>query len=202
MGNAIDGYNININIRVGGKNEGIYRRTLDEFIKIVHSLLGVHTPELEEPIKKKVEVEEREIIYDIALSFAGEQRVFVREVADLLRGQGILVFFDEYNQAKMWGEDLSQYLWRVYYKESNYCGMFISEDYVRKAWPTWEKRAAIAREVKTLGGYILPVRFDDSEVPELPAAVVYLPANIKWPKRGAGLDPQGIVDMYIKKVSP
>jgi len=39
--------------------------------------------------------------YDVCLSFAGEDRAYVRRVAHLLRGKGVRVFFDEYAQADM-----------------------------------------------------------------------------------------------------
>lgn len=39
--------------------------------------------------------------FDIALSFAGENRVYVADVAERLRSQGIHVFYDQYEQATL-----------------------------------------------------------------------------------------------------
>ena len=41
--------------------------------------------------------------YDVALSFAGEERDFVSEVAKQLRKQHVKVFFDEYKKIDLWG---------------------------------------------------------------------------------------------------
>jgi hypothetical protein len=40
--------------------------------------------------------------YDVCLSFAGEQREYVRQVAGLLQESGVKVFFDEYEEADLW----------------------------------------------------------------------------------------------------
>ncbi len=47
---------------------------------------------------------ERITKYDIALSFAGENREYVDMVARLLKEKGISVFYDSFEKANMWGE--------------------------------------------------------------------------------------------------
>lgn len=39
--------------------------------------------------------------YDVALSFAGEQRVYVQKVAAALRRRGIRPFYDDYEKATL-----------------------------------------------------------------------------------------------------
>ena len=51
--------------------------------------------------------------YEVALSFAGEDRAYVREVKDELKKLRITVFYDEDEQAALWGKDLYVYLDRV-----------------------------------------------------------------------------------------
>jgi hypothetical protein len=55
--------------------------------------------------------------------------------------------------------------------------MFISAEYVAKPWTRHERRAAISRQMKDSAEYILPVRFDYSEVPGLPDTLQYLTAD-------------------------
>jgi len=62
--------------------------------------------------------------YDVALSFAGEDRTVAREIAERLRTAGYKVFFDEYEKATLWGEDLTIKLQDVYQHLSRYCVMF------------------------------------------------------------------------------
>ena len=137
-------------------------------------------------IKKKVD-SVRKIIYDACISYAGEQSDYAQRIFDNLRSKGITVFFDKFYEGKLWGRDLSEYFMNVYYKQSKYCIMLISKEYVSKAWPTHERRSAIARNIEEMGEYILPVRFDKSEVPGLPPTIKYLDATKKGPEEIAAL---------------
>jgi hypothetical protein len=128
----------------------------------------------------------------VAISYASEQIVYARRVADILKAKGVRVFFDDFFETKMWGKDLAEYLKTVYYKESRYCMIFISKDYVSKAWPTFELKCAIAKSIESMGEYILPIRFDDSEVPGLVPTIKYLNANEKTPEQ--------IADMLMEKM--
>ena len=56
--------------------------------------------------------------YDIALSFAGEDRKQAEEIAELLVERNITVFYDLYEQANLWGKDLYQHLQSVYRDKS------------------------------------------------------------------------------------
>ncbi len=131
-------------------------------------------------------------VYDVAISYASEQREYAQQVADILRAKGIRVFFDLFFETKMWGKDLPSYLMNVYYKDSRYCMIFASKDYVSKAWPTYELRCAIARSIESMGEYILPIRFDDSEVPGLSTTISYVNGNERTPGQ--------IADMFIEKL--
>ncbi len=129
--------------------------------------------------------------FDVALSFAGEQRRYVEEVATILKRKGIRVFYDQFEQSHMWGKSLPEYLQDVYYSRSEWCIMFISEAYVSKMWTTHERKSIVARQIKELGGYILPVRFDDTEVPGLDPGIVYQDARKKSPSE--------IADSFLAK---
>jgi len=48
--------------------------------------------------------------YDVALSFAGEDREYVEIVADILHELGVKVFYDKYEEADLWGRDLYTHL--------------------------------------------------------------------------------------------
>src|SRR5689334_12046341 len=48
--------------------------------------------------------------YDVALSFAGEQRPYVLRVAAALRRRGVRTFYDDYEKPEMWGKDLYEHL--------------------------------------------------------------------------------------------
>jgi hypothetical protein len=109
--------------------------------------------------------------FDVALSFAGEQRDYVEQVAAGLRDAGISVFYDAFQRANLWGKNLVDHLAEVYQKGSRYVVMFISKEYVEKAWPTHERQHAQARALLAKEEYILPARFDDTDVPGLTTTV-------------------------------
>ena len=41
--------------------------------------------------------------YDVALSFAGENREYVKQVAEILRSSNVRVFYDAYEEVALWG---------------------------------------------------------------------------------------------------
>jgi hypothetical protein len=123
----------------------------------------------------------REPEYDVALSFAGEQRDYVRAVASELTKHAIRVFFDEDNEIALWGKNLAEELQRIYMTASNVVVMFVSEDYARKSWPTHERQSAIARAISERREYILPVRFDSATLPGLDPSLSYLPLENRPP---------------------
>src|ERR1019366_9149997 len=103
--------------------------------------------------------------YDVCLSFAGEQREYVQQVAHVLQGQGVKVFYDGYEEADLWGKDLYEHLALVYSKKARYCNLFASKDYADKVWTSHERENAQARALQSKGEYLLPARLDDTEIP-------------------------------------
>ena len=103
-------------------------------------------------------------IYDVAISFAGEDRPVAEKLAALLVNAGLNVFYDEYEQANLWGKDLYVHLSKVYKDDSKYCLMVISEHYAKKQWTNHERRAAQARAFEESSEYILPLRLDDAQI--------------------------------------
>jgi hypothetical protein len=112
--------------------------------------------------------------YDVALSFAGEDRAHAEGLSDLLKQHGVRVFYDRAEQSALWGKDLYQHLSSVYGEQSRYCVVFVSERYLGKLWTKHELRNAQARSFSLDREYILPVRLDDTILPGLPMTVGYL----------------------------
>jgi hypothetical protein len=115
--------------------------------------------------------------HDIALSFAGEDRAYVEKVAKYLKEKSIKVFYDEYEKTKLWGKDLYNHLDEVYQKKARYCVMFLSCYYAEKLWTNHERKSAQARAFTEKGEYILPARFDNTEIPGIPPTIGYIDLN-------------------------
>ena len=95
------------------------------------------------------------LMYDVSLSFAGEDRDYVEQVANALRDAGVKVFYDKHEVATLWGKDLYRHLDGVYRKQSKYCVVFASKNYAEKLWTNHELRSAQAKALKSAGEYIL-----------------------------------------------
>lgn len=112
--------------------------------------------------------------YDVGLSFAGEQRDYVRDFANELTSRGVRVFFDDYDKAGLWGKDLYSHLAEIYGNLCRYCILFASADYAAKVWPNHERKSAQARALEESREYILPVRLDDTPIPGLHKTIHYI----------------------------
>ncbi len=112
--------------------------------------------------------------YDVALSFAAENRQYAKTLANLLEADGYKPFYDENELANLWGKNLYDYLSSVYKDQARYCVMFLSKYYEQKLWTTHERQLAQARAFQENREYILPVRLDDTEIPGIPPTVGYL----------------------------
>jgi len=130
--------------------------------------------------------------FDIALSFAGEDREIVEQYAEALLSSGIRIFYDRYEQASLWGKDLYQHLQKIYRDEAQYCVVFVSQSYLEKNWTRHEIKQAQSRSFVEKAEYILPVRLDDSDLPGLNATVGYIDV------RSVGVDQ--LVDLTLEKL--
>lgn len=130
--------------------------------------------------------------YEIAISFAGEQRVEAEAIAKCLRSANVKVFYDDYEKAALWGKNLYEHLADVYQNKARYCLILVSASYAAKVWTTHERRSAQARALEQKSEYILPVRFDETEIPGLPSTVGY----VRFQDHG----PEGICSLLMEKL--
>jgi hypothetical protein len=120
--------------------------------------------------------------YEIVLSFAGEDREYVDQVAAILRSNDVSLFYDNYEEVTLWGKNLTEHLHKVYSSSARFCVMFISVNYAEKVWPTHERRSAFEKALASKEEYILPARFDDTEIPGLHKHIGYVDLRKKTPK--------------------
>lgn len=119
--------------------------------------------------------------FDVAVTFAGEEREFVEEVVRLVQADGFAVFYDEDAKADLWGEDLTEFFADVYERRSRYAVMFISAAYAAKPWTRLERRSVLARAMQADSPYLLPVRFDSTQLPGVRSTIGHLEALREGP---------------------
>lgn len=112
--------------------------------------------------------------YDIAITFAGENRDIAEALATGLKEKNISVFYDIFEQSELWGKNLYDHLSYIYGKAARYCIMLLSKDYAQKMWTSLERQSAQARAFREKTEYILPIRLDETEIPGLPETVGYV----------------------------
>ena len=130
--------------------------------------------------------------YDVVLSFAGEDREYVERVAAFLENHAVIVFYDKYEQATLWGRDLVEHFDGVYRKQGRFCIMFVSQHYAEKMWTRLERKSALARALDARVEYVLPARFDDTEIPGLSPTIAY--QDLRY------LTPEQLGDLILQKL--
>jgi hypothetical protein len=124
-----------------------------------------------------------EDVYEAVLSFAGEDREYVDAVAEYLRNNNVKIFYDKYEEVTLWGKDLAEHLDKVYRGSARYCVMFISKNYADKIWTGHERRSALAKAIEEKEEYILPARFDNTEIPGIRPTMGYVDLSKKTPEQ-------------------
>lgn len=130
--------------------------------------------------------------FDVAVSFAGENRDYVSEVVEAIKDE-VKVFYDEDYEVEAWGEDGIEYFTNVYLNRARYVLMFVSRAYDKKMWTKVERRSALARAAAQRSAYILPIQLDDTQLDGLLPTVIYLDS------RRLGIE--GVVRAIKSKVS-
>ena len=154
-----------------------------EYIHAQTAILKLCT---EKDNRKSVDVYE----YDIAISYAGENKIIAKEIADKLTANNVKVFFSDYYQELLWGENQAKIFEEIFTSKAKYCIILVSKNYVEKAWPRIELNSAMSRHMKENKGYILQVKLDDTKLPGLPDTYGY----IKYESSDK------VVDLILKKL--
>jgi len=107
--------------------------------------------------------------FRIALSFPGERRPFVSQVAGYLAAQlgGTAILYDTWYEAEFARPNLDTYLQALYHDQSDLIAVFLCADYERKEWCGLEWRALRDLIKRRRSESVMPLRLDDTEIPGL-----------------------------------
>lgn len=119
---------------------------------LVYYLRSISWPEFVREVGfTKVDYDEN---YDVALSFAGEDRPYAEYLRDALEDLGHSVFYDNAEQHRILGEDVEAYLGPIYASGSRYVVAVLGEMYGRKRWTLFESEKYRDRIER---GEVLPI---------------------------------------------
>lgn len=120
------------------------------------------------------EINNFEFEYDIAISFAGEDRDIAEKIASGLRENNVKVFYDKFETIKLWGKDLYQQFQEIFGTKSKYILVIISKHYPVKDWTNYELSIAKNALKKGRKNFILPLRIDDTPLVGLKDSIGYI----------------------------
>ena len=141
-----------------------------DVVRYIHNTFETMLTDVAISIAKPIEIFE----YDVALSFAGEDRKYSEELYKLLTKKGVKVFYDKNETAKLWGKNLYQHFQSIYRDKARFCVIFVSHYYAEKFWSRHELEQAQTRAFKENKEYILPIRIDNTEIPGINDTRAYI----------------------------
>lgn len=112
--------------------------------------------------------------FDVAPSFAEQDRAQVEPIVRRLEELGVKVYYDEDQVVARWGLDLVEHIVETLTHKVRYVLMFASRHYVGHKWAQHERRTAQARALELQNEYVLPIKLDDTEVPGLLSTIGFL----------------------------
>jgi hypothetical protein len=95
--------------------------------------------------------------YDLAFSFAGENRDYVEQTKIACEELGLKVFYDKDKNNEWWGKNFIREQRKVYGSKTRHFVPFISPEYFVKSIPSDEFESALMTAVERGDDYILPV---------------------------------------------
>jgi hypothetical protein len=127
--------------------------------------------------------------FQVALSFAGENRNFVESVAEYLSrnlGQN-RVFYDRYYEAELARPNLDTYLMNIYREGTDLIAIFLCSNYAQKEWCGLEWR--VVRDIlKSRHDWeIMSFKFDDVRIEGLLSIDGYIDIDNRTPEEVAYL---------------
>ena len=127
--------------------------------------------------------------FSVALSFPGERRALVEQVASILanRCRRERVLYDKYHEAEFAQPNLDTHLQQLYHQESDLIVTFLCAEYNDKEWCGLEWRAIRDLIKKGQASRIMLLRFDNSDIPGLFSTDGYIQIDKHSPEQVADL---------------
>jgi hypothetical protein len=117
----------------------------------------------------------KEYEYEIALSFAGENRELAKHLAEQLEILDARVFYDEYFEANFLGKAWSSEFKRIFSDASRLVVCLLDKCHLNKIWPTFEREYFTPRVVEES---VIPIYLDDTTFVGIPKDIVGI--KPKW----------------------
>lgn len=134
--------------------------------------------------------------FDVAISFAGEDRHIARDIAAAMRNRSIHVLFDEFYEEHFARPNLHEFL-RALYEQSRVCVVIVSQLYLQSPWSQAEIHLLVSRAKSDNDYTLVPVQVSGVDLPLTLKAM----SSIDYTQSSADFVAE-IVDNILQKKSP
>lgn len=120
--------------------------------------------------------------YEIALSFAGENRILAEYIANRLTDLDVAVFYDKNYEANFLGVALNKVFREIFNEKSKYVVCLLDKNHAEKVWPSFE-REVFSKKIDE--EKVIPVFLDDTNFPGISRDIlgfnfVFNPQDENW----------------------
>lgn len=107
--------------------------------------------------------------FDFAISFAGENRLLAKCIADNLEILDASVFFDEYFETNFLGKAWAEQFTEIFAEKCRLVLCLLDHKYREKIWPTFERECFLPRVPE---GHVIPIYLDETKFVGIPSDIV------------------------------
>jgi hypothetical protein len=107
--------------------------------------------------------------YDVALSFAGENRELAKHIANQLGELDVPVFYDQAFEANFLGKAWAKKFKEIFADESRYVVVLLDKYHADKIWPTFEREHFSPRVADE---HVIPIYLDDTKFVGISADII------------------------------
>jgi hypothetical protein len=107
--------------------------------------------------------------YDVAISFAGENRNLAKHIANQLQDLDVPVFFDEMFESNFLGHAWTKVFKEIFAEKSRVVLCLLDKFHADKIWPTFEREHFAPRVADQC---VIPVYLDDTKFVGIPSDVI------------------------------
>lgn len=115
--------------------------------------------------------------YDLALSYASEQKDYVSSVYKLLKRKGLSVYFAPAYQEELTGIDMTEEFYSIFHDQCLFIAAFVSNEYLQKKRPMAEAAIGQMRSREEGRNCLIPVYWGDARLPDFDPDINFLSAD-------------------------
>ena len=124
-------------------------------------------------------VTKKKFDFDVAVSYSSEETCYVSRVVQILKAEGLRVFFAPDCEEEYTAKDMIAEFYTIYRYRSMFVAAFISKSYIAGDITLHEGSTALLRTEDEKRNCLIPIYMDDSRLEKLNPDINYIEVNRK-----------------------